>query len=81
MRTTLDLDDQLLRQAKAKAAADGRTLTDLIEDALRREVMLQAVTKRQKPLRLRTVNGKGLQPGVDLTDSAALLDLIEQPRK
>ena len=30
------------------------------------------------PVKLITVSGKGLQPGVDLDDSAALLDLMEQ---
>lgn len=40
MRTTLDLPDELLRQAKARAALDGSTLKDLItsyvEQGLRR---------------------------------------------
>ena len=35
MRTTINVDDQLLMQAKAQAAASGVTLAQLIEDALR----------------------------------------------
>ena len=35
MRTTVRLDDDLLKRAKIKAAAEGRTLTDLIEEGLR----------------------------------------------
>ena len=30
-----------------------------------------------KPVRLKTVNGDGVRPGVDLDDTAALLDLME----
>jgi hypothetical protein len=34
MRTTINIDNQLLMQAKAQAAASGVTLAQLIEDAL-----------------------------------------------
>ncbi len=36
MRTTVHLPDDLLNEAKLKAAAEGRTLTSLIEEGLRR---------------------------------------------
>jgi hypothetical protein len=35
MRTTLDIDDDLYQQAKVEAARSGRTVTSLVEDALR----------------------------------------------
>ena len=35
MRTTLVIDDELYRRVKAKAAMEGRKLTELIEDGLR----------------------------------------------
>ncbi|MFI4987335.1 MAG: hypothetical protein ACHQF3_07825 [Alphaproteobacteria bacterium] len=35
MRTTVDLPDELFRQAKAEAALRGRKLKDLVEDGLR----------------------------------------------
>ena len=74
MRTTIRLDDSLLRQAKAAAAASGRSLNDLISDAVR-----AALVSRPTPGRvaeLPTYRGRGLQPGVDLDDSAALLDIM-----
>jgi hypothetical protein len=37
-RTTVRLPDELIAQAKRKAAAEGRTLTALIEEGLRRVV-------------------------------------------
>jgi hypothetical protein len=78
MRTTIRLDDHLLREAKAVAAASGRTLTELIEDALR-----EALARRQRGAgrarrALRTFKGNGPRPGVDLDDSAALLELMDR---
>ena len=37
MRTTVRLDDDLLREAKRVAAEEGRTLTSLLEDGLREQ--------------------------------------------
>ena len=78
MRTTIRLDDQLLTETKQLAARTGRTLTAVIEDALR-EMMArrQQMTKLPK-VRLPTFAGNGLLPGVDLDDSAALLDLMDR---
>lgn len=78
MRTTIRLDDALLREAKAVAAASGRTLTDLVEDALRESLARRRAGTGRKQLILRTFKGKGLRPGVDLDDSAALLDLMDR---
>jgi len=77
MRTTIYIDDQLLKDAKQLAARRGKTLTTIIEDALRESLSRQRSTGQRKPVRLVTFNGKGLLPGVDLDDSAALLDLME----
>jgi predicted transcriptional regulator len=35
MRTTIRIDDQLLKKAKQLAARSGKSLTSIIEDALR----------------------------------------------
>lgn len=35
MKTTLVIDDELYRQVKARAALDGRTVTELVEAGLR----------------------------------------------
>lgn len=42
MQTTLRIDDEIYRAAKAQAAATGTTLTRFIEDALRRQLRLPA---------------------------------------
>jgi plasmid stability protein len=77
MRTTIRLDDALLRRAKAHAATVGRSLNDFIADAVR-----AALAPRASPavaVELPTYRGRGAQPGVDLDDSASLLDLMEAP--
>jgi hypothetical protein len=78
MRTTLRIDDQLLRDAKKAAAETGRTLTAVVEDALRQA--LANGNRRAKPSRLRlpTLDLGETMPGVDLDNSAALLDLMDE---
>ena len=81
MRTTVRLDDALLDRAKREAGRRGETLTALIERGLR----LVLANPENRP-RLRHVEipvcreGGGTLPGVDLDDSAALLDILEGRR-
>jgi hypothetical protein len=76
MRTTIRLPDALLRQAKTRASETGSTLNAVIEDAVRAALLRREPVNRAERLVLPTFRGKGLQPGVDLDDSAALLDLM-----
>ena len=80
MRTTVRLDDQLLAEAKQLAVRTGRTLTAVIEDALRQALADARRAKRSRPTPPPTFKGDGLQPGVDLDDTAALFDLMDHPR-
>ena len=77
MKSTIRLADDLHAATKQLAAQTGRALTAVIEGALREALMRRRLKKRQKPIRLSTMTGNGLQPGVDLDDSAALLGLME----
>lgn len=72
MKTTLNLNDELLRRAKERAARRGSTLTAVIEDALRSSL---STSPRREGFRLRlpTVAGAG-PPAVDLADRGALHD-------
>jgi hypothetical protein len=78
MRTTVRLDDQLLIEAKLHAAETGRTLTRLIEDALREALARRAAQQPGKPFKMKTFGGSGLQPGVNLDSNAALWDLMDE---
>ena len=77
MRTTINLDDRLLAEAKLLAHRSGTTLRAVIEDALRERLARRAEPgPAAAPFKLHTFTGNGLQPGVDLDDSAALRDLM-----
>jgi hypothetical protein len=65
-----------LAQAKERAAREGRSLSDVVSDAVRSSFARSAPVRRE-PVELPTFGGGGLQPGVDLDDTAALLDLME----
>ena len=77
MRTTIRIDDHLLKEAKKAAMASNLTLTALIEIALKEKLMKQKTPKEKKSINLVTFKGQGIHPGVDLDDSASLLDLME----
>ncbi|ADI14516.1 type II toxin-antitoxin system VapB family antitoxin [Truepera radiovictrix] len=79
MRTTIRLDDELLREAKRLAAETNQTLTAVIEEALRERLARRKGARDRPPFTPKVYRGpaKGLQPGVDLDDNAALLDLME----
>lgn len=77
MRTTITIDDELFRSAKSTAAAEGRTLGSLIEDALRGELARRQ--RRDQPVPTLPVFGRsGTRPGVDLGDAGALADLMDE---
>ena len=79
MRTTIRLDDQLLKSAKRLAHDTGKSLTAVIEDALRQVLSRRMVKQPRQAVKLTTVSGQGSRPGVDLDDSAALLAFMEEP--
>jgi hypothetical protein len=77
MRTTIRIDDALLARAKQRAAERGSTLNAVVEDALR-ESLARREAPRAEPVDLPVFKGSRLRPGVDLDDSAALLELMER---
>ena len=77
MRTTIRINEQLLKEAKQLAARKGSSLTAIIEDALRESLSRRGGSGKHEPVHLTTFRGNGLLPGVDLDDSADLLDLME----
>ncbi len=71
MRTTLNIDDELLKEAKIAAIRRGSTLTALIERALRKEVGELPPDQRTHKSR-KTV----LPAQVDPTDTAAVSEFL-----
>jgi hypothetical protein len=78
MRTTIRLDDALLESAKREAARRGETLTTLIEKGVRLVLAQHPAPRRRSRVVLPVSRaGGGVRSGVDLNDSAALLDLMD----
>jgi Arc/MetJ family transcription regulator len=76
MRTTIKIDDHLLADAKAQGAKSGRTLNEVVEDALRESLGRRDRAVREQQVELPTFSSD-IAPGVDLDDNSALLDLME----
>ena len=76
MKTTLNFDDRLIREAKARAVQDGETLTRLIERALRDYLRPARGPVRDFRVRLLTKRGSPLA-GVDLEDRGLLYERMD----
>jgi hypothetical protein len=78
MRTTLDIDDQILAAARRRAAEKGTTLTAFVEHALAAALVRRAAGKPYR-LQWRTHRGRTL-PGVDVADRDRLFEVMEGRR-
>ena len=76
MRTTIRIHDDLYRQVKAEAALTGRTIGQLIEDAVRLSLRREAPNGDLPAMPV--YGGSGTLPGVDINDSRALRDLMDE---
>jgi hypothetical protein len=74
MRTTLNLDDNLIREAKRMAAEKDTTLTAVIEESLRARLESQRPPKR---IQFTTAGGGWVLPGVDIDDNALTRDIMD----
>ncbi len=76
MKTTLNLNDHILRRAKSRARRDGVTLTRFVEDALRAS-LIDPETDGAFKLELNVVRGHA-PPNVDISDRDALYDVLDR---
>jgi hypothetical protein len=77
MRATVRIDDALYRRAKEYAARSGRSVGEVIEDALRASLQPRRGLALEELPDLPVYGGKGTMPGVDIADNAALRDLMD----
>jgi hypothetical protein len=80
MRTTVRLPEDLMKAAKRRAVETDRTLTEVIEDALRAALAQRTEAGAPALVELRTYGSGGVLAGVDLDDTAALLDVMDGRR-
>ena len=77
MKTTLDLNDQLLADAKALAAQQRTSLTRLIEEGLQLRLRATAAATKPRRVHLPVFKGHGgLVAGVDPLSNRALLEAL-----
>jgi predicted transcriptional regulator len=76
MRTTIRLDDALLKEVKRFATENNQTLTSVIEEALREKLARRKAALERKPFKLITAKGR-LRPGIDISDNAAVRDVMD----
>ena len=77
MRTTINLPDDLILQAKKAALEADTTLTEIIANALREALSKRGAKSGKKPFKLITSGRGGVFPGIDLSNSAELLDIMD----
>jgi hypothetical protein len=77
MRTTINLPDDLILQAKKAALDSGSTLTEIIANALRESLAGRGEKKPNRKIRIIASGSGGLLPGVDLDDTSAALDIMD----
>ena len=74
MRTTLVIDDEVFRQLKKRAAEEGRRLSDVTEEALRRGLARPRPPARRRKVVLPSFSmGK---PSIDIADRDQLFELF-----
>ena len=73
MKTTLVIDDQVMRRLKTEAARQGRTISEMVEAALR--LLLRAGAEPPRLSRLPSWDGGGAR--VDVADRTALYRAME----
>lgn len=80
MKTTIDVADALLEEARQVAARDRTTLRELVQEGLRR--VLEERRPRRQTFRLRTIEpvGGGFQPECADGDWQRIRDMIYEGR-
>ena len=79
MRTTIRINDDLLKRAKKRATDEGRTLTSLVEDGLAL-VLSKARKGPRKRIELPVSEATGgVLSGIDLNRSSDLEEVMNAP--
>ena len=77
MRTTVNIDDSALALGKAHAAETGRSLGEVVSDALRSTLAGSKASEIADLPKLPSFGSGGPRPGVDLNDNAQIQDIVD----
>ncbi len=78
MRTTVNIDDDLLARARRLSTQTRRSLGDIVDDALRVALAEPAADAAPVTVTLPTYGGSGLRPGMDLEDKDSIAALFDE---
>ena len=76
MRTTIRIDDEVYRRVKQAADRSGRTIGQVIEDAIQLAFRPTGSDESIKPLPV--YGGSGTMPGVDLTSNRSVAEAMDE---
>ncbi|MGB6056887.1 MAG: hypothetical protein WBF71_01380 [Microthrixaceae bacterium] len=78
MRTTLNIEEAVLKEARRRARARGVSLGKVFEDALR---LAPTASRVAESIELPIFEGDGLRPGVDLSSSRSIEEFLDSGRE
>jgi hypothetical protein len=76
MRTTLVIDDELIRELKRRAAEENRTLSDVTQETLRRGLARARPSRRRRRVKVPTF-AMG-EPRIDVADRDQLYEILDR---
>jgi hypothetical protein len=76
MRTTVRIDDEVYRRVKQLADRSGRTIGQVIEDAI--QLAFRPTPKDVSIESLPVFGGSGVMPGVDLTSNRSIAEAMDE---
>jgi hypothetical protein len=76
MKTTLEIDDTVMRKLRAESARQGRTMSEIVETALR--LLLKPPAHKEQTATLPSFQSGGAL--VDISDREALYEAMEHHR-
>jgi hypothetical protein len=77
MRITINLPGDLILQAKQAALEADTSLTEIIASALREALARRKQMAQKRKFKMTTYGSGGTFPGVDISDTSALLDIMD----
>lgn len=77
MRTTIELDTQVFRAFKARAAKRGTTLAGEVEETLRADLLARESGAQPEPFKLPLFEGEG-GALIDVSSNEAIQNLIDE---
>jgi hypothetical protein len=79
MRTTLTIDDDIVAKLQSSARKSGRSFKEVVNDALRNGLALEAKAKRLPPFRIEASDLVDLKPGLNYDKVEEIFDELDSP--